>query len=180
MSNFKSRLVGAIFACILFPTSAAAQFQIGGHVGFDFSASDLYIGPHAVFNLPVPVGSDDYLKLNPEFSYHLSDSNVPGVSYSFWLLGATALYPLGFEFASSYFGVGVILARASTSIDVDPLFEDLLDEVGDSSTRLGLNLKVGAEFGESNVRPFGDVGYVITSEDWLYVQGGVRLGFGSE
>lgn len=157
------------------PSQTSAQFQVGGHAGVDFERSDIYIGPHVIFDLPVQVSRDDYLRLSPEFSYYLADSDVEGVSSSFWLLGATALYPLGFEFATTYFGAGLLIAHASSSVDVGTT-----PGVSESATDIGLNLKAGAEFGQEGAKPFGEAGFVISDASWFFLQGGVRFGFGSD
>lgn len=176
----------AILACStcvigLHPSQSSAQFQVGGHLGIDFESSDIFIGPHVLFDLPVELPDDDFLKLNPEFSYYLSDSGVEGVSSSFWLVSATALYPLEFEFASTYFGAGVVLAHSSFDVDVGFTGKSVaLQQVSESSTDVGLNLKGGGEFGEAGARPFGEAGFVISESSWFYVQGGIRFGFGSD
>lgn len=176
MHKFIITCACATFVLALSPSLTSAQFQVGGHLGLDFERSDIYVGPHVVFDLPVEISGDDYLKLSPEFSYYLADSDVEGVSSSFWLLGATALYPLGFEFATTYFGAGLLIARASSSVEVGTT----PDVVSESATDVGLILKAGAEFGREGAKPFGEGGFVLSDGSWVFLQGGVRFGFGSD
>jgi hypothetical protein len=175
MKHLKTGLVLAI-AVVFASAPSYAQLKIGGHIGIDLDASELYLGPHVIFDLPVEVGSDDYLMLNPEVSFYLGDSDVPGVSSSRWLFAATALYPLGFETVSAYFGAGLVFSRSTYSVDSEVDLEDVSQT--DSSNDFGLNLKAGAEFGLGNATPFAEAGLVISDGNWVYLQGGARFQFG--
>ena len=47
-----------------------------------------------------------------------------------------------------------------------------------SDTDFGLNVKGGLEFGEGNLKPFGEAGFYLKDGGFLWLQGGVRFTLG--
>lgn len=161
-------LVGLTFSAlaVAVPAMTQAQNQIGGHLGYDFDSDEIFIGPNAVFETPFTLG-DQQLLVNPEFSYYFVDE-VPGEDSSFWLLNVCALYPLMVDFADAYLGAGLSISHFSYSFD-----RARFDNSG-SDTDVGLDGKVGASFGQGNVKPFGEFGFIISDNSWVYAQVGAR------
>ncbi|HEY5565237.1 MAG TPA: hypothetical protein VIL33_06575 [Rhodothermia bacterium] len=168
-------LSAVALATALSISSAAAQTLIGPHVGYDADVEELYFGVNGVFDLPFQIG-DATLRGNPEFSYFLMGDS-PGFSQTLWTVTLNALYPLTLEFADTYVGAGLAISRWSFSYDGDFFSKGggiILDDY--SETDLGLNAKVGANFGrESRIKPFAEAGIVIGDGSRIYAQGGARF-----
>ncbi|HUF11135.1 MAG TPA: hypothetical protein VMO47_17570 [Rhodothermales bacterium] len=159
-------------------STAVAQTLIGPHVGYDADVEELFVGANAVFDLPFQVG-ESTLRGNPEFSYFLI-GDTPGVSSSLWAVTLNALYPLTLEFADTYVGAGLAISRWSFDFDANDLFSKgsgiIFDDFSTSETNLGLNAKVGANFGrESSFKPFAEAGIIIGDGSRIYAQGGARF-----
>jgi opacity protein-like surface antigen len=164
-----------------FSTSAAVAQSgtlIGPHAGYDADVEELFVGANAVFDLPIQLG-DATLHGNPEFSYFLIGDD-PGVSTSLWTVTLNALYPLTVEFADTYVGAGLAISRWSFDFDTNDFFSKgtgiIIGDLSRSETNLGLNAKVGANFGrESSIKPFAEAGIIIGDGSRIYAQGGARF-----
>jgi len=158
-------------------SSAVAQTLVGPHVGYDADVEELFVGANAVFDLPFQIG-DATLRGNPEFSYFLIGDS-PGFSQSLWTITLNALYPLTLEFADTYVGAGLAISRWSFDYDGDFFSKGsgiIIGDLSTSETNLGLNGKVGANFGrESKFKPFAEAGIVIGDGSRIYAQGGARF-----
>ena len=168
------RFIPAILIALFALTSASnAQMKLGGHAGFDFDASDLFVGANVV--IPAFAMGDVTLLGNADFSYWVTSDN-----YNLFIIDANVLYPFAAGPVSAYAGGGVAISFFSydgPSFD-DFNFDDLFSKtsaVAASSTDFGLNLKGGGEFGEGKMRPFGELGYYIKDGGFLYIQGGLRF-----
>lgn len=172
-------LAGLALVAVLANHDVMAQenLKVGGQLGYDLDSEELYLGPHAVFDLPLQIG-DVTLQGNPEFSYYLVD-NPEGVSSSFWLLTLNALYPLNLEFADTYVGAGLAITHWSVSYDEIDFFSKgsgvILTDFEESSTDIGLHAKFGAGFGSGSFQPGAEVGFIASDSSWLYLQGFVRF-----
>ena len=159
-------------------SSAVAQSStlIGPHVGYDADIEELFFGVNGVFDLPFQIG-DATLRGNPEFSYFLIGDS-PGFSSTLWTITLNALYPLTMEFADTYVGAGLAISRWSFDYDGDFFSKGagIIIDPSTSETDLGLNAKVGANFGrESKFKPFVEAGIVIGDGSRIYAQGGARF-----
>lgn len=162
-----------------FSTSAAVAQSgalIGPHVGYDADIEELFFGVNGVFDLPFQIG-DATLRGNPEFSYFLLGDS-PGFSQTLWTITLNALYPLTLEFADTYAGAGLAISRWSFDYDDDFFSKGagIIIDPSRSSTDLGLNAKVGANFGrESKFKPFAEAGVILGDGTRIYAQGGARF-----
>lgn len=160
-----------LVAVFTLASTANAQMRVGAHVGFDTDSSDLFAGINGT--MPVMEVGDKTLLLNPEGSYW-----VTGDGFSLFIISLNVLYPLTTGSLSAYAGGGISISFFS--FDTGGLDDLFGFDIDGSSTDFGLNIKGGAEFGEGNMRPFGEVGYFLKDGGFLYLQGGIRIQVGGE
>lgn len=153
----------------------AQGLRLGPHAGFDFDRSDLYVGG----NIVVPIGlevAETAIDLNADASLWITSDG-----YNVFVIDGNLLYPFNLESENiaPYAGAGIALSFTSvdvpSGINCEIFNTDLCDN---SSTNFQLNIKGGAEFGSSNMKPFGEVGLYFIDGSVFYLQGGVRFALG--
>jgi hypothetical protein len=138
-----SILFALVFASAITIDSAYAQFRVGSHVGVNFEGTDFLIGANSHFSF---AAGNRTLIGNPSADFYLFQDNV-----SLYRVNADVLLPFMAGSLSPFIGAG--LAFQITKFD-----DDIPIIGGETDSDVGINLRVGAFFGDpdAGIRPFID------------------------
>jgi len=149
----KKILLTTVVLLIAVASTSFAQSRFGAGLVYGTEVEAIGVGVHGEFFL------NDKVALAPGFNYFFADDPL-----TWWEVNANANYYFTSSGAASVYGLAG-LNLATIGIDT-PLFDD-------STTELGLNLGVGANFDiNASVMPYTQLRFVVGDADQ------VALGFG--
>lgn len=155
----KKILIIASLCLVVGLSNSLAQSRLGGNFAYGTDVEEFGLGINGEFFLK------NDLSIAPGFNYYFTEDPLTfwelnaNVNYYFVSSGSAALYALG----------GLNLATAS--VDLPEPFDD------DSSTELGLNLGIGANFDiNSSILPFTQLRLVVGDASQAVLEFGVKFG----
>jgi len=158
--------LSSVAALTLFANEAAAEPRIGAGLVYGTEIEEVGLQLNGYYGLDQVPG----LRVGAEFAYYLVDDPV-----SFWTLDLNAQYRFIEPGPFGAYGIaGLDIARVSLDLDLG----DFGGDASTSSTEIGLNLGIGAEYAVvPNVELFGEIKYVISDYDQAVLALGARYLF---
>jgi len=151
----KKILFTTVVLLVAIASTSFAQSRFGAGLVYGTEVEAIGLGVHGEFFL------SDKVALAPGFNYFFADDPL-----TWWEINANANYYFTSSGSASVYGLAG-LNLATIGVDLPAPFED------SSSTELGLNLGVGANFDiNSSVMPYTQLRFVVGDADQ------VALGFG--
>lgn len=163
MRTFTLATLTGTAALALSANEALAEPRLGAGLVYGTEIEAVGLQLNGYYGLPDALPG---LRVGAELSYFFADDPV-----TFWTIDLNGQYrfiepgPFG-----AYAIAGLDIARVSVDLDLGPL-----GDASTSSTEVGLNLGVGAEYAVTpNVELFGEVKYVISDYDQAVLALGAR------
>lgn len=147
-----------------------AQTTVGGGIAYGTDIESLGIHANGQFFI------NDRLAITPSILYYFPKEIVEGFNYKWFEINGNASYYFITDENINVYGLaGLNVAIISFPfINVTNIFGG--GDTSSSTTKVGLNIGVGADFDiGSNITPFGQLRYNISSFDQLAIEAGVRF-----
>ncbi|NIR43320.1 MAG: porin family protein [Gemmatimonadetes bacterium] len=153
----KRLLLGVVPTLLLVPAAAAAQVNLGAHIGWGDEA-DFAFGARLTANSP---WVDPAIEFSGSFDYFFPEKPPSTEDVEYWEVNLNAVYriPIDHPSLSPYAGAGVNIARST------------IDSA--SQTDVGANLLAGVKYVAGPVVPFGELRVELGGGDQFVLAGGL-------